>query len=113
MDNLDVGSIVSADLSIGPHPAIVLSTKEEIAANGTVFVVAISANTTLSLSEDLIEVPPGLGMKKKCFVQCGVVEVLPSSQVTPKGRKAWGTFLERVRKQVSIAADRAKKSTQS
>jgi hypothetical protein len=49
VDTLDVGSIVSADLSIGKHPAIVLSTKDEIASTGTVFVVAISANTTLSL----------------------------------------------------------------
>ena len=108
-----MGSIVRASLSIGSHPAIVLNSKQEIEGTETVFVVAISSNTTLSLPEDLIEVPRGLGMKKKCFVQCGVVEMLPRNQVAPTGRKAWGAFLERVRKQVRIAADRAKKSTQS
>jgi hypothetical protein len=112
VDDLDVGSIVSANLSIGRHPAIVLNTKEEIAASGTVFVVAISANTTLSLPEDLIKVPPRLGMKKKCFVQCGLVEMVRRNQVTPKGRKAWGPFLEQVRRQVIVAAERGKKSTQ-
>jgi mRNA-degrading endonuclease toxin of MazEF toxin-antitoxin module len=111
--NLTVGSIVRASLSIGSHPAIVLSTEQEIEDTGTVFVVAISSNTTLSLPEDLIEVTRGLGMKKKCFVQCGVVEMLPRNQVAPTGRKAWGTFLEQVRKQVRIATDRAKKSTPS
>lgn len=113
MDNLDVGSIVIANLSIGPHPAIVLSTKEEIQADGMVRVVAISANETIAVAEDRIEVPPRLGMKKKCFVQCDVTETLPENQVTFKNRKAWGPFLEQVRKQVKAAVDRAKKSTQS
>ena len=113
MDNLDVGSIVLANLSIGSHPAIVLSTKEEIADSGMVFVVAVSANTTLSLPDDLIEVPPGLGMKKKCYVQCGIVEMLSVRNVTPKNKKAYGPFLEKVIRQVRVAADRGKRSTQS
>ena len=109
MDDLDVGSIVMADLSIGSHPAIVLSTKDEIESRGIVLVVAISSNTTLSLTEDLIEVPSKLGMTKKCYVQCGTAETLPVNKVSSKKRKAWGTFLERVVRQAKIAADRAKK----
>ena len=113
MANLDVGSIVEAELSFGRHPAIVLSAQKEIASSGKVFVVAISANTTISLPEDLIEVPRGLGMKKKCYVQCKETELVPIDKVTPNGRKAWGIFLEQVHKQVRTAAGRAKKSTQS
>jgi mRNA-degrading endonuclease toxin of MazEF toxin-antitoxin module len=82
VDSFDIGSIVSANLSIGRHPALVLSTKEEIASTGMVLVVAISANTTLSLPEDLIPVPPGLGMKKKCYVQCGVREMIAADEIT-------------------------------
>jgi len=54
MVDLDVGSIVVARLSIGSHSAIVLSPKEEIVSTETVVVVPISANTSLSLAEDLV-----------------------------------------------------------
>lgn len=113
MDKLDVGSIVSANLSFGRHPAIVLSTEKEIADSGVVSVVAISSNATISLPEDLIEVPRRLGMTKKCYVQCSIIEDLPISDVVTKGRKAFGPFLEQVLRQVKVAAERAKKSTQS
>lgn len=104
MYKLDLGSIVSAPLSIGRHPAIVLSTKKEIASSGNVSVVAISKNTTISLPEDRIPVP-GLGLNK-CFVQCDVTETIPANQVTLRPRKAYGPFLESVLRQVKIARDR-------
>jgi hypothetical protein len=111
---LGVGSLVDVKLSIRRHPAIVLSTAEEIAESGMVLIVAISSNTTISLPEDRIAVPSrGLGMKKKCFEQCGVVERVSENQVKPLGKKAYGPFLETVLKQVQVARDRAKKSTQS
>lgn len=114
MSKLDVGSIVSsAEFSFGRHPGIVLSTKEEIESSGMVLVVAISANTTIALPEDRIEVPSRLGMKKKCYVQCKEAETLPVGKVTPNGRKAWAPFLDQVQKQVRIAADREKGSRQS
>ena len=113
MDILDEGSIVSAELSFGRHPAIVLSTKKEIEDTGLVHVVAISANKTISRPDDLISVPRRLGMTKKCYVQCGETEVLDVSQVTLKPYRAYGPFLESVKKQVEIASERAKKSTQS
>jgi hypothetical protein len=79
-----------------------------------VLVVAISANTTISHQEDRIEVPSrGLGMKKKCFVQCDVVERVSENQVKHLGKKVWGTFLDDVQKKVRAAMDRAKESTQS
>jgi mRNA-degrading endonuclease toxin of MazEF toxin-antitoxin module len=111
VDKLGLGSIVMAELSIGRHPAIVLSTEEEIASSGMVLVVAISANTTISRPEDMIEVPARLGMKKKCFVQCAVQEMLSRDQVTSKHRTAFGRFLEDVKKQAKIARDAAKKPT--
>ncbi len=108
VDDLDVGSIVLANLSIGKHPAIVLSTKGEIQDDGWVL-----ADGTISLAEDRIKVPAKLGMSKECFVQCDVVETLSRNKVTSKHRKAYGPFLEQVRKQVKAAIERAKKSTQS
>jgi hypothetical protein len=108
--DLDVGSIVSANMSIGNHPAIVLSSKEEIAVSGEVFVVAISANDKISDPDDLIKVPNGLGMKKKCYVQCGETQVLPVNQVKSLNHKAWGQFLVDVRKQVKVAMDRRKQA---
>jgi mRNA-degrading endonuclease toxin of MazEF toxin-antitoxin module len=111
VDNLDSGSLVDADLSIGRHPAIVLSTKEEIAASGLALVVAISKNCTISLPEDRIEVPHRLGMKKKCYVQCDVIEILKANTLISRQRRAWGPFLESVKRQVRIADER-KKSTQ-
>lgn len=107
VNTLGVGSLVNAELSIGKHPAIVLSVTDE-----SVVVVAISANSTLSNPEDMIEVPhKGLGLTKKCYVHCGVVELLPRDKVTSRNRKAWGPFLASVLKQVQIAADRVKKGT--
>jgi hypothetical protein len=114
VENLDEGSIVNASLSIGKHPAIVLSTREEIDSSGLVFVVAISANDTISLPEDLIEVPKRLGMKKKCYVQCDFVEKVGVNNITPTTRRAWGPFLELVKTKVKAAKerkDRAEKST--
>lgn len=112
MDKLELGRMVVANFTIGRHPGIVLSTKEEIEDSGMVFVVAISANKSISHKGDLIEVPSGLGTTKECFVQCGVTELLRVSEVTAKSKKAYGPFLEKVQKQVRAACDRAKKSMQ-
>jgi hypothetical protein len=108
VDDLDVGSVVDALMSIGRHPAIVLSTKEEIQTDEMVRLVCISSNSTISLPEDLIEVPRGLGMKKKCYVQCAKLETVHRNQVSPRNRKAFGVFLNKVLSQVNVAIERAK-----
>ena len=78
--DLDQGCLVDAEMSCGRHPAIVLSTKEEIENDGLVRVVLISANTTIALPEDRIKVPRGLGMKKPCYVQCTKLETLSTRE---------------------------------
>ena len=113
MDNLSEGSLVNAELSIGRHPAIVLSTEEEIKTDGKVRVVGISSNTTISLPEDRIAIPPGLNLPKKCYVQCEVLETLHLREVESRHRKAFGPFFEKVKKQVKAVVERRKKSTQS
>lgn len=112
MEDIGERSLVNADLSIGRHPAIVLSTNEEIEADEMVRVVGISSNTTISRLEDRIEVPAGLGLPKKCYVQCDVLETLSMRNVTSRGRKVHGPFYEKVMKQVNAVIERRKKSTQ-
>jgi mRNA-degrading endonuclease toxin of MazEF toxin-antitoxin module len=111
VDDIDERSLVNAEFSIGLHPAIVLSTKEEIEADGMVRVVGISANTTISLPEDRIPVPPGLGLHKKCYVQCEVLETLPLSKVKSRHRKVWGAFYQDIQKQVKVVIERRKKAS--
>lgn len=112
MDSFDVGSLVNANFSIGRHPGIVLSTKEEIAATGVAQVVAISENNTISHPDDLIEVPRMLGMRKKCYVQCGESEMIDVTTLQPRNKRAWGVFLNEVVRRTRAAYER-KKSTQS
>lgn len=107
MDEFCEGRMVIADFQkAGRHPGIILNTKEEIDASGMALVVLISANTTRSLLEDLIEVPKRLGLTKKCFVHFAEVELLPKQKIEPKSRKAWGPFLKSVQHQARIAKER-------
>jgi mRNA-degrading endonuclease toxin of MazEF toxin-antitoxin module len=108
--DLDVGSVVNAELDINWHPAIVLSSKKEIEENERVFVVAISNNENISPDEDRIKVPRGLDVTG--HVQCDVTQSLPLRKIRPRKtqRRARGPFLAQVQKQVRAADDR-KKST--
>jgi mRNA-degrading endonuclease toxin of MazEF toxin-antitoxin module len=98
---LDAGSIIRAEFtssdgsrSAGPHYAIVLSGKEEIARDGEVRVAVISSNTTVAEEIYRLEVPRFLGLSKTCYVQCSWLAKVPVDAILDlHNRKAYGPFL--------------------
>jgi mRNA-degrading endonuclease toxin of MazEF toxin-antitoxin module len=98
---LDLGSIIRAEFvasdgrrSAGPHYAIVLSTKDEIAREMTVRVAVISSNSTIADAAHRLEVPRFLGLPKKCYIQCSWLATIPVSAINDlHNRKAYGPFL--------------------
>ncbi len=98
---LDLGSIIRAEFtssdgrqSAGPHYAIVLSGKEEIAKDGQVRVAVISTNTTIAADAYRLEIPRFLGLPRKCYVQCSWLAKIPVSAIDDlHNRKAYGPFL--------------------
>jgi hypothetical protein len=121
--DLDLGRIIHAEFttssgkqSAGPHYAVVLNTKEEIEANGSLEVAVISGNNELAKPEDLVDVPKRLlpNRRKQCWVVCSWLQqksIHDDFEVCE--RKAYGPFLLDIVAKVRIVKERIKKPTRS
>ncbi len=116
MRDLDRGRVVHAKFPdssgrVGsrPHFAIVLNTKEEIAASGKFEVAVITGNNTIAEPQDLIEVIPGVLAKKtkRCWVACSwLCQISTTDEFEMGERKAYGPFLAKILTQVKARKDR-------